>query len=58
MKLIQQARECKNMKKELKLKVVPAAKKSLRIMNCAEVQVLVKREKERDHLLSPKFRCW
>ena len=41
------------------VKVVVTAKKSLRILDsCAEVQALVGSEKEREHLLTPKLRCW
>ena len=39
------------------LKVVLSAKKRLTTMNCAEVQVLVRSEKERWHLLTPEFKC-
>ena len=58
MKLIQQARECVKMKKNIVLKVALAAKKSLRIVNYAEVQVLMRSEKQCEHLLTPKSRCW
>ena len=40
------------------LEVVLATKKSLKTMNCIEIQVLARSEKEREHLLTPEFRCW
>ena len=54
-----QASECTKRRNKLMVKVVVTAKKSLRILNNrAEVQGLVGSKKEREHLLTPKLRCW
>ena len=56
MKLTQQARECTRINKETDIES-RAFNKSLRKMDYSQVQVLVRSENEREHLLTPDFSC-